>query len=193
MDTQTDKEELKTKLKDVSKAEEAQKVETNEEKNDVKSEEKKELSSEEKVVKELSEFKEKYFYLAAEMENLRKRSEREKIQTIKFGNENILKDIVSIVDTFELTLNALKLDTDEKMKNVCVGLEMVRKQFVDTLKNHGLEKIETEGKVFDPNFHEAIAQEKSDNHKEMDIIKEQQSGYILNGRVLRASKVTVAN
>ena len=108
------------------------------------------------------DYKEKYYYLAAEMENLKKRLEREKSQVIKFGSENILRDLIQVLDTFELTKNALALDEDEKVKNIFLGLEMVSKQFVDALKNHGLEKIEALGKTFDPNFHEAIAKEKDE-------------------------------
>ena len=142
---------------------------------------------------EEADYREKYYYLAAEMDNLKKRLDRERSQIVKFGSENILKDLVQVVDTFELTLNAIRLDDDEKVKNIVVGLEMVSKQFLDALKGHGLEKIDTNGREFDPNFHEAISKEASEGKKEMEIIKEQQSGYILNGRVLRASKVTVAS
>jgi molecular chaperone GrpE len=143
--------------------------------------------------KEEVDYKDKYFYIAAEMVNQTKRLEREKSQIIKFSSERVLKDLISVVDTFELTLNALRLDQDEKMKNVVVGLDMVRDQFLAVLKSNGLEVIETKDKKFDPNFHEAIAQENRDDKEEMDIITEHQSGYILNGRVLRASKVVVAS
>ena len=183
METNTSDESLK-------EGTEAVKEETLEK--EAKEEESSELGPEQKLEKELEEFKQKYYYLAAEMENARKRFEREKTQIVKFGSESILKDIVSVVDTFELTLNALKADEDEKMKNVCVGLEMIRKQFLETLKGHGLEKIDSLEKPFDPNFHEAMSKEQSDKHEEMTVIKEHQSGYTLNGRVLRASKVIVS-
>ncbi len=137
------------------------------------------------------DYKAKYFYMAAEMDNLRKRLEREKSQVIKFGTEGILSDLVQVVDTFELTLKAVRNVEDEQVKNIVVGLDMVNNQFLSTLKNHGLEKIETkEGVDFDPNFHEAIGQE--EGKKENKIIRQEQSGYILNGRVLRASKVIVS-
>ncbi len=146
--------------------------------------------SEEKS-EEVVDYKAKYFYMAAEMDNLRKRLEREKSQIIKFGTEGILSDLVQVVDTFELTLKAVRNVEDEQVKNIVVGLDMVNNQFLSTLKNHGLEKIETkEGVDFDPNFHEAIGQE--DGKKENKIIRQEQSGYILNGRVLRASKVIVS-
>ncbi len=152
-----------------------------------------EEKKEDSKVESEDNYKEKYFYLAAEMENLKKRLEREKSQVIKFGSENILRDLIQVLDTFELTKNALAQDEDEKVKNIFLGLEMVSKQFVDALKNHGLEKIEALGKTFDPNFHEAIAKEKDEEKEEMTILKEHQSGYALNGRVLRASKVVVSS
>ena len=139
------------------------------------------------------DYKEKYFYLAAEMDNLRKRMDREKSQTIKFGTENVLKDMVKVLDTFELTMNAIKLDKDEKVQNIVIGLEMVSKQFLDSLEGHGLKKVDALGKSFDPNFHEAISKEASEGKKDMEIIKVEQSGYALNGRVLRAAKVIVAS
>jgi len=139
------------------------------------------------------DYKQKYFYLAAEMDNLRKRLDREKSQIIKFGSESILKDLVQVLDTFELTVNAIKMDKDEKVQNIVVGLDMVSKQFEDALKNHGLEKIDCLGKEFDPNFHEAVSKEDAEKAKTMEVIKVAQSGYTLNGRTIRASKVIVAN
>jgi molecular chaperone GrpE len=166
--------------------------ETATESNDTESGDQPEVKLEE-VKEDATDFEQKYYYLAAEMDNLRKRMQREKEQTIKYGSESVLRDIIGVMDTFELTSNALKLDQDEKIKNIVVGLDMVQRQFVEALQGHGLSVIETEGKEFDPNFHEAIGKETSDKHKENQIIKEQQKGYLLNGRLLRASKVIVAD
>ncbi len=143
-------------------------------------------------VKAEENFKDKYFYLAAEMQNMQKRFERERTNLVKFGNENILKDLIEVVDSFELTLNAIKGDQDAKVKNIFVGIEMVHKQCLSALKKHGLEPIEAMGKEFDPNFHEAVAQEYSDEKSEGEILQVHQTGYLLNSRVLRASKVVVA-
>lgn len=140
---------------------------------------------------EKDEYKDKYFYLAAEMQNMQKRFDREKSQLIKYGNENILKDLLEVVDNFERTIDALKNDNDEKMKNVVVGIEMISKQFLETLKKFGLEKINALGETFDPNFHEALAQMKVEGKKEMEIFQVHQNGYILNDRLLRPSKVVV--
>jgi len=137
-------------------------------------------------------FKEKYYYLAAEFENSKKRFEREKMNIVKFGCEQILRDLLGPIDLFELTVSALVSDQDPKIKNLVVGLEMIRKQMLDGLSKHGLEKIDSLNQDFDPNFHEAVAQEAMENIESNKVIKELQSGFLLNGRLLRASKVVVS-
>lgn len=137
------------------------------------------------------DYKSKYFYLAAEMENLRKRSQREREQTLKFGTERILGDLIEVVDNFDRTAGMLRVDEDEKVKNIVIGLDMVRKQFVDVLEKNGLKEVEAVGKEFDPNFHEAMAQEYVEGAKPSEVVKEFQKGYTLNGRLLRAAKVIV--
>lgn len=139
------------------------------------------------------DFKAKYYYLAAEFDNTRKRFEREKENLLKFGNEKILTGLISVVDNFDLTVNALKNDNDDKVQNIVKGIEMIRTQFLDVLKHNGLTPVEALGKTFDPNFHEAVAQAPAEGKKDQEIITEYQKGYMLNGRLLRASKVVVAN
>ncbi len=141
---------------------------------------------------EQEDFKAKFYYLAADMDNLRKRHEREREQLIKFGNEKVLSGLLDVIDNLERTTDAIKDDEDEKVKNIFVGIDMVQKQFIDCLKNNGLETIESVGKEFDPNFHEALAQQPAEGKKDGEIIQEYQKGYVLNGRLLRAAKVVVA-
>ncbi len=143
--------------------------------------------------KDETDFKAKYFYIAAEMDNYRKRMEREKENLVKYGNERVLSDLLQVVDNFERTIDMLKPDQDPKMKNVVVGLDMVKKQFIDTLSKHGFTPVDSIGKDFDPNFHEAVAQEYAEGKKPNEVIKEFQKGYTLNGRLVRASKVVVAS
>lgn len=151
-----------------------------------------EESSEESSVNEAEEFKEKYYYLAAEMQNMQKRFDREKQNLIKFGNEKILNDMLEVVDNLERTLGFIESDEDEKVKNIVVGIEMIQKMFIETLEKHGLKQIECVGKEFDPNFHEALAQQPAEGKKNMEIILVHQNGYTLNDRVIRAAKVVVA-
>lgn len=143
--------------------------------------------------KEEVDYKAKYYYVAAEMDNYRKRMEREKENLVKYGNERVLKDLLEVVDNFDRTIGMLKGDQDQKVKNLVVGLEMIEKQFLDTMGKHGLTPILAVGKDFDPNFHEALAQEYVEGKKPNEIIKEFQKGYSLNGRLIRPSKVVVAN
>ena len=138
------------------------------------------------------DYKSKYYYLAAEMENMRKRFERERENFIKYGNERILTELIEVVDNLDRTLESLSKDEDEKVKNIVVGVEMVRKMFVGVLEQNGLEMVETEGKSFDPNYHEAIGQQESEDREDGEIISVYQKGYILKGRLLRAAKVMIA-
>ena len=143
--------------------------------------------------KEEIDYKARYFYVAAEMDNYRKRMEREKENLLKYGNERVLSDLLQVVDNFERTIDMLKNDPDQKIKNIVFGLDMVRKQFIDTVSKHGLTPVESIGKEFDPNFHEAMAQEYEEGKKPNEVIKEFQKGYILNGRLVRPAKVVVAS
>lgn len=144
------------------------------------------------IPKQEDDYKAKYYYLAAEVENMRRRFQKEKEDTIKYGSTKILESLISVLDNFDLTVNAIKADQDEKMKNIAIGIDMVRNQFLDVLKQNGLTPIEALGKQFDPNFHEAMSQKAEPEKKDEEIIAEFQKGYILNGRVLRASKVVIA-
>jgi molecular chaperone GrpE len=137
------------------------------------------------------DFKSKFMYLAAEMENMRRRYEREKEGLIKFGNEKVLSGLLDVVDNLDRSIEAVVADEDEKIKNIVTGLDMVRNQFMEVLKNNGLKEVEALGKEFDPNFHEALAQQPSEGKDDQEILSVFQKGYILNGRLLRAAKVVV--
>jgi molecular chaperone GrpE len=138
------------------------------------------------------DYKEKYYYLLAEMQNMQKRTEKEKESLRKYGNEKILNDLVDVIDNFERTLSFIKGDEDEKVKNIAIGIEMINKQFIESLEKHGLKQIEALGKEFDPNFHEALAQQPAEGKKDMEVIQVHQNGYTLNERLIRPAKVIVA-
>jgi len=141
------------------------------------------------VKKERDSFKEKFYYLAADHENTQKRFEREKSNLVKYANEKLLSSLVGALDNLDLTLMAVANEEDQKVKNICVGVQMVRDQFFETLKQNGLEVINTEGKDFDPKFHEAISQKEEEGIESGKVLQEVQKGYVLNGRVVRAAKV----
>ena len=136
--------------------------------------------------------KEKYYYLAAEMQNLQRRAAKDKENLLKFGNEKILNDMVDVLDNLERTLGFIEKDEDEKVKNIVVGIQMIQKLFLENLSKHGLKAIEALGAEFDPNLHEALAQQPSEDKKNNEVLLVHQGGYTLNGRVLRAAKVVIA-
>ena len=101
---------------------------------------KEEASKEEAPKDEQEDFKEKYYYLAAEMQNMQRRFDKEKENLLKYGSEKILRDLLEVVDNFERTIGFIKDDEDEKVKNLYVGLDMVNTQFVELYGQARLKK-----------------------------------------------------
>jgi len=173
---------------DPQSVEESEKVESL----DAKREENEEKSEEAEAEQEKEEdFKEKFYYLAAELENSRKRFEREREKFVKYGNERILKSLLDVVDNLDRTVDSIKDDEDEKVKNIASGIGMVQEQFLKVLMDNGLEKVESLGAEFDPNFHEAMTHQPVEGKKDDEVHQVFQDGYKLNGRLLRAAKVII--
>lgn len=131
-----------------------------------------------------------YLRLAADFDNYRKRQEHEREELIKFGTENALKKMIEVLDNFERGQKAL--EGVEDYKKVKESFDLVHKQVVEAMKKLGLETIETEGKTFDPNFHDAVMQTPTSDKPEHTIINELQKGYKLGDKVLRPALVNVA-
>jgi molecular chaperone GrpE len=129
----------------------------------------------------------KYLRAVAELDNYRKRAAREKADIVKYGNEDIIKDILPFMDSLD---RALEHDTGD-VQAFKDGVALIQEQLLSCLKKHGVERIETAGLNFDPNFHEALMQMESDQHEDNKIVSEMERGYLLNGRLLRPSKVCV--
>ena len=139
--------------------------------------------------KEAADNYDKYVRAVAELENYKKRAAREKNDSIKYGNENIIKDILPLVDNLDRALQHAGNSGDfEAFKK---GLKMLQDQLLCTLEKHGVQKVECDDKDFDPNVHEAMFQVDSDVHDDNKIVEELERGYILNGRLLRPAKVSV--
>ena len=131
----------------------------------------------------------KYVRAVAELDNYRKRAVRDKADAIKYGNENLLRDILPLVDNVDRALeHAGNSDDFEAFKK---GLKMLHEQLLCCLKKYGVEMIDTAGKDFDPNVHEAMLQVVSDEHETGKVVNEFERGYLLNGRLLRPAKVCV--
>jgi molecular chaperone GrpE len=129
----------------------------------------------------------KYLRAVAELDNYRKRAAREKTDIIKYGKEDIIKDILPFMDSLD---RALEHDTGD-VQAFKDGVALIQEQLLCCLKKHGVERIETAGMNFDPNFHEALMQTESDQHEDNKIVSEMEKGYLLNGRLLRPSRVCV--
>ena len=155
----------------------------------------KEAKAEEKdPVKELEQqlkkAEEKSLYLSAEFQNFRKRMEKEKIDFLKYGHEEFIRDLLFVQDNFERALN--HADKDTKDPKILEGLQMIMGQFSEVLEKQGVRPVKALGKSFDPNFHEAVAEEEVEEKEAGVIISEHLKGYTLHDRVLRAAKVVVA-
>lgn len=131
----------------------------------------------------------KYVRAVAELENYRKRAQREKTDSIKYGNENLLRDILPHIDSLERALE--HAGTSENFEAFKEGLKLVREQFLGCLEKHGVEKIDACGKEFDPNVHEAMLQVENEAHEHNKVVDELETGYLLHGRLLRPAKVSV--
>lgn len=139
----------------------------------------------------VSEERDKYLRLSAEFDNYRKRTLKEKVELIKNGAEKTLTAILPVLDDFERALK--NMEASEETKAMKEGVELIFCKFQKILGQEGLQKIETEGKEFDTDFHEAIALIPAPSEelkgKILDCV---QTGYMLNDKVIRHSKVAVA-
>lgn len=141
---------------------------------------------------ENSDLKDKFLRKQADFENYRKRMVREKQDAIRFSNTNLLGDLIEIIDDFERAIQSSEGSND--FQSFHDGIVMIEKQFTSMLeKKYGLKKIEAEGEEFDPSKHEALMMENSDEHEEPVVLQVLQTGYQLHERVVRPSKVKVAN
>ena len=131
----------------------------------------------------------KYLRAVAELDNYKKRVVKERFDIIKYGKEDVIKDILPFVDSLDRALEHAESNTD--INSFKEGLKLIQDQLLGSLKKHGVERIECAGQEFDPNFHEAMMQVDSPQHEDNKVINEYERGYLLNGRLLRPSKVSV--
>ncbi len=145
------------------------------------------LAKSEEQTKELED---RLLRLAAEFDNYKKRMAKEFGYLIKNANENLMLQLLDTLDNFQRALDSAKTSND--YENFHKGVELIYTHMKEILTKEGLKEIEALGKPFDPNFHEAVTQVESDEHDEGIIIDEISKGYMLNDRLLRASKVVVS-
>ena len=138
--------------------------------------------------KESTDNYDKYLRAVADLDNYKKRAIREKVDIIKYGKEDVIKDILPFVDSLDRALDHADSSDVQAFKE---GIKLIQEQLLSCLKKHGVEKIDSVGLDFDPNFHEAMMQVESEEHAENKVVNEVQKGYLLNGRLLRPSKVCI--
>lgn len=144
----------------------------------------------EALEKELSVTKNAYYKAYADMENLKKRLQSEAENTRKYRIQGFATEILPVIDNLERALSAVP--EDEAVKNFVVGFQMIYDQLMNALKNEGITVMEALNQPFDPNYHQALMQEKVDGVDSNIVIEEFQKGYLLKDRVLRCALVKVS-
>lgn len=142
----------------------------------------------EELEADVAKWKEISLRTAAEMENLRKRTAREREDAIRYANQRLLEDLLPVIDNFEMGMQAASQDTKSM---IYIGMDMVRRQLNDFLSSQGVEEIPTTGN-FDPNVHDAVAQEECSAGEEGRILKVTRRGFKLRDRLLRPASVVVS-
>ncbi|MCU0293589.1 MAG: nucleotide exchange factor GrpE [Thermoanaerobaculaceae bacterium] len=137
---------------------------------------------------ELDRAKELYLRKLADFDNYRKRQEREMAEYRKLANANLVRDLLQVVDNLERAA-ATASAADESLR---IGVELVLRQFKDTLARHGVTEVDPDGKPFDPSLHEAIQKVDSGDVTENTVVQVLQKGYVLGERLLRPALVVVA-
>jgi molecular chaperone GrpE len=135
----------------------------------------------------LQECEDKYLRAYADFENIKKRLEREKYTAVEYASEKFAKELLPVIDTLEM---ALKVEDKEQFDKFKEGVELTLNKLVDVFEKHEIMQISHE-EGFDPNIHEAIMQDSSDEHDDGEIIQVLQQGYRFRERVLRPSLVKI--
>lgn len=144
-----------------------------------------------KKEEEYNQLWDKYLRTCADFENIRKRLEKERQDTVRFANEEIVSELLNVLDDLERTVS-LAEDKHQDLSTFLKGVEMVLAHLYEMLKRYGVKPIESEGKLFDPHLHEALMQVENNDLPEHTVVEELQKGYLLNDRVIRTAKVATA-
>jgi molecular chaperone GrpE len=141
----------------------------------------------EQLEADVAKWKELSLRTAAEMDNLRKRTAREREDAVRYANQRLLEDLLPVIDNFEMGMHAAAQDTTSM---IYIGMDMVRKQLNEFLSSQGVTEISSDGQ-FDPNLHDAVSQEASEQ-PEGTIIRTSRRGFKLRDRLLRPASVVVS-
>jgi molecular chaperone GrpE len=144
--------------------------------------------------KEAAESADKAMRARAEFDNYRKRADREKAEQVRYGNERLIRELLSVMDNFERALKHAENGqvNGETLESLKSGIKLVYDQMCGTLTRYGVKPVETVGQQFDPNKHEAIVHAESEELAPGTVVEELQKGYYLEERLLRPAMVSVA-
>jgi molecular chaperone GrpE len=148
-----------------------------------------EADSPEALRREKEALQDRLLRTAAEFDNYRKRMERERRDLSEYMAADILAEFLPILDNFERALAAPPGSDPDALRK---GVELILRQMLDLLKKRGVSSIAALGETFDPNFHQAVIHEDSDQHREGEVMQELQRGYLIGDKLLRPAMVKVA-
>lgn len=134
----------------------------------------------------------RYLRVCADFENYKKRTFREMSEFTKYANESIISDMLNVVDNLERALTSSS-ENDELNSCFIEGVNMTLKEILKVFGNYGVKPIESLCKTFDPNFHQAVMRQESEEHPENTVIAELQKGYMIHDRLLRPAMVIVSS
>lgn len=137
---------------------------------------------------ELEEARKAYLYERAELENFKKRMQREQHELLRYATEPLVRDLLPVVDSLERAL----LHAKAGEQSIIEGVQLTLKMFLDALQRHGVSRVEAAGEVFDPTRHEAVAHLESEEHAANQVIEQHQVGYMLHDRLVRPALVSVS-
>jgi len=143
--------------------------------------------------REAAEFKDKALRTLAEMENLRKRTEREVADARLYGNASFARDVLAVADNMQRALDAIEpeLRNDAKVNSLIEGVELTERELLKVLGKHGVKKFSPDGEKFDPNVHQAMFEMEHAELPPGHVAQVIQAGYMLGDRVLRPAMVAV--
>lgn len=137
---------------------------------------------------ELNKANNDFLRLQADFDNFRKRTEKEKENTMIYAIESFVSDLLPTLDNFQRAMDS----EEDKDNSLYKGIEMIYNELIKKINDNGVQEIESLGEDFDPNFHHAILMEESSEYEEGKVIEVLQKGYILKDKVIRPSMVKVA-
>ena len=141
---------------------------------------------------QLAETKDQLLRSLAEVENIRKRSQREKEETAQYAVTSFARDLLSVADNLNRAVESLSSSDQKESKGLLEGVQITEKELLKVLEKHRIRKIETLDQPFDPNFHQAMVEIPTEDKEPGTIVQEMQIGYTISGRLLRPALVGIA-